>query len=128
MPELTQAELTANWETSSRAWKKGEISREKFMAEIAAMAKHIVKQAKGHESDTVPGDFADLATPCPRCGGAMKENYKKFSCTKCDFGFWKILAGRQLSVDEAETLIRDKKIEGLEGFRPSWPGSSPTCA
>ncbi len=117
VPELTQAEMTANWETQLARMEKGEISREKFMAEIADMAKHIVKQAKGHDSDTVPGDFADLSTPCPKCGGAVKENYKKFSCTKCDFGFWKILASRQLSVDEAETLIRDKKIEGLEGFR-----------
>jgi len=117
VPELTQAELTANWETQLSRMERGEISREKFMAEIADMAKHIVKQAKGHESDTVPGDFADLATPCPKCGSQMKENYKKFSCTKCDFGFWKILAGRQLSVDEAETLIRDRKVEGLEGFR-----------
>ncbi len=117
IPELTQAALTANWETQLARMEKGEISREKFMAEIAEMAKHIVRQAKGHESDTVPGEFADLTTPCPKCGGAMKENYKKFACTKCDFGFWKILAGRQLSVEEAETLIRDRKVEGLEGFR-----------
>ena len=117
IPELTQAALTANWETQLAHMEKGEISREKFMAEIAEMAKHIVRQAKGHESDTVPGEFADLTTPCPKCGGAMKENYKKFACTKCDFGFWKILAGRQLSVEEAETLIRDRKVEGLEGFR-----------
>jgi DNA topoisomerase III len=65
----------------------------------------------------VPGDFSDLKTPCPKCGSAMKENYKKFACTKCDFGFWKILASRQLSVEEAETLIRDKKVENLLGFR-----------
>ncbi len=117
VPELTQAELTANWETELARMERGEISREKFMAEIVEMAKHIVARAKGFESDTVPGDFSDLSTPCPKCGGAMKENYKKFACTKCDFGFWKILASRQLSVEEAETLIRDKKVEELQGFR-----------
>ena len=117
VPELTQAELTANWETQLALMEKGEVTRASFMAEIATMAKHIVTQAKGYESDTVPGDFADLKTPCPKCGSAMKENYKKFSCTKCDFGFWKILASRQLSVEEAETLIRDKKVENLQGFR-----------
>ena len=117
VPELTSAELTANWETQLSRMEKGEISREKFMGEITAMAKHIVAQAKGFESDTVPGDFADLKTPCPKCSSEMKENYKKFACTKCDFGFWKILASRQLSVEEAETLIRDKKVENLEGFR-----------
>ena len=117
VPELTQPELTANWETQLARMEKGEVTRESFMADIAAMAKNIVTRAKGFESDTVPGDFADLATPCPKCGSDMKENYKKFSCTKCDFGFWKILASRQLSVDEAETLIRDKKVENLQGFR-----------
>ncbi|TAG47061.1 MAG: DNA topoisomerase III [Betaproteobacteria bacterium] len=117
VPQLTSPELTANWETQLARMEKGQISREKFMAEIVDMAKHIVAQAKGFESDTVPGDFADLKTPCPKCGSQIKENYKKFSCTKCDFGFWKILASRQLSVEEAETLIRDKKVENLEGFR-----------
>ena len=117
VPELTQPELTANWETQLARMEKGEVTRESFMADIAAMAKNIVTRAKGFESDTVPGDFADLTTPCPKCGSEMKENYKKFSCTKCDFGFWKILASRQLSVEEAETLIRDKKVENLQGFR-----------
>ena len=117
VPELTQPELTANWETQLARMEKGEVTRESFMADIAAMAKNIVTRAKGFESDTVPGDFADLATPCPKCGSEMKENYKKFACTKCDFGFWKILASRQLSVEEAETLIRDKKVENLQGFR-----------
>ena len=117
VPELTQPELTANWETQLARMEKGEVTRESFMADIAAMAKNIVTRAKGFESDTVPGDFADLTTPCPKCGSEMKENYKKFSCTKCEFGFWKILASRQLSVEEAETLIRDKKVENLQGFR-----------
>lgn len=117
VPELTQPELTANWETQLARMEKGEVTRESFMADIATMAKNIVTRAKGFESDTVPGDFADLKTPCPKCGSEIKENYKKFSCTKCDFGFWKILASRQLSVEEAETLIRDKKVENLQGFR-----------
>ena len=115
--ELTSPELTAQWETELALMERGQTSRDEFMASIVEMAKRIVAQAKGHESDTVPGDFADLHAPCPKCGGQIKENYKRFACTRCDFGFWKILAGRQLSVDEAETLLRDGKIEGLEGFR-----------
>ena len=117
VPQLTQAELTANWETQLARMEKGEFSREKFMAEIVEMAKYIVTAAKGYESDTIPGDFSDLSVPCPKCQSPMKENYKKFACTKCDYGFWKILAGRQLSVEEAETLIRDRKVGPLEGFR-----------
>ncbi len=117
VPELTSPELTAQWETALARMERGEVSRAEFMAEIEQMARHIVAQAKGYESDTVPGDFADLQAPCPKCGGAIKENYKKFACTRCDFGFWKILAGRQLAVEEAEILLREGRIEGLEGFR-----------
>ena len=52
------------------------------------MAEHqIVMQAKGYESDTIPGDFATLSNPCPKCGiGEIHEKYKKFQCTNpaCD--------------------------------------------
>jgi len=47
----------------------GQLSREDFMREIADMTRHIVARAKSHESDTVPGDFATLKVPCPKCGG-----------------------------------------------------------
>jgi DNA topoisomerase-3 len=81
------------------------------------MTKHIVSQAKRHESDTIPGDFATLSARCPKCGGEVHENYKKFQCQSCDFGFWKIIAGRQLEVAEAETLLSEKGVGPLEGFR-----------
>ena len=36
-----------------------------FMDHIQAMTRDIVERAKRYESDTVPGDFVTLATPCP---------------------------------------------------------------
>ena len=30
----------------------------------------------------IPGDFGELKVPCPKCGGVIKENYKKFQCQK----------------------------------------------
>ena len=47
----------------------------------------------------------------------MHENYKKFQCQSCDFGFWKIMAGRQLELAEADALLRDRAVGPLEGFR-----------
>ena len=89
------------------------------MREIVKMTKNIVAQAKNYESDTIPGDFATLAAPCPKCGGEVHEKYKKFQCVSpsCDFGFWKILGGRQLEPAEAEALIREREVGPLEGFR-----------
>ena len=119
VPELFSPELTAEWEFRLAQMERGKLKRAAFMKDIVAMTRRIVAQAKNYESDTIPGDFATLKTPCPRCGGEVHEKYKKFQCVAaaCDFGFWKILGGRQLEPDEAETLLRDREIGPLEGFR-----------
>ena len=119
IPELVSPELTAEWEYQLAEMEHGRLSRTQFMREIVKMTKHIVAQAKNYESDTIPGDFATLAAPCPKCGGEVHEKYKKFQCINpsCDFGFWKILGGRQLEPAEAEALIRDREVGPLEGFR-----------
>ena len=44
------------------------------------MTQTIVKRAKEYDSDTIPGDYATLQTPCPHCGGQVKENYRRFAC------------------------------------------------
>ena len=65
----------------------------------------------------MPGNFVTLGTPCPKCGGVVKENYKKFACQSCDWSTWKIVAGRQFEIGEIETLLRDGRIGPLLGFR-----------
>jgi DNA topoisomerase-3 len=87
------------------------------MDEIAAMTRNLVERAKSHENDTVPGDYVTLDAPCPRCGGVVKENYKKFQCQKCEFSVWRILSGRQFEPIEIEELIVAGKIGPLQGFR-----------
>jgi DNA topoisomerase-3 len=115
--ELSSPELTGEWEYKLAQIEQGKLSRVKFMHEIADMVRRMVKHTKEHESDTVPGDFSTLSTPCPKCGGVVKENYKKFQCQKCDFSLWKILAGRQLEPAEVEELIVKGSVGPLQGFR-----------
>lgn len=130
--ELSKAELTGEWEYKLAQMEHGKLSREAFMREIAEMTEHIVKKAKEYDRDTVPGDYATLATPCPNCGGVVKENYRRYSCTgkpgqePCGFSFGKSPAGRTFEVAEAEALLRDKHIGPLEGFRSKagWPFTS----
>ncbi len=117
IPELFSPELTAEWEFKLAQMEHGKLRREQFMREIVRMTKHIVSQAGNYESDTIPGDFATLAARCPKCGGEVHENYKKFQCQNCDFGMWKIIAGRQLEIPEAETLLTTRAVGPLEGFR-----------
>ena len=130
--DLTKPELTGNWEYQLAEMEHGRLERSAFMAEIAAMAERIVKKAKEYDRDTIPGDYATLTTPCPNCGGVVKENYRRFTCTGqasavdgtgCGFSITKIPAGRAFETAEADTFLRDKKIGPLEGFRSKagWP-------
>ena len=114
---LTSPELTGEWEWKLARMERGEMSRTAFMTEISAMTQDIVERAKSYDSDTIPGDFGELTAPCPKCGGLIKETYKKFQCQTCDFSLWKIVAGRQFEPEEIETLLTDRQIGPLTGFR-----------
>ena len=117
IPELSSPELTGDWEFKLLSMARGQMRRSDFMQEIAKMTREIVAKAKRQESDTVPGDFGTLKVPCPKCGGEIHENYKKFQCQKCAFSLWKIMAGRQLEIPEAEELISKRQVGPLQGFR-----------
>ena len=115
--ELTQPELTGDWEWKLGRIEKGEFTREEFMREIAEMTRHMVERAKQYEADTIPGDFGVLIAPCPKCGGQIRETYKKFQCGGCDYALWKIVAGRQYEPAEIETLLTERQVGPLTGFR-----------
>ncbi len=138
--ELTKPELTGNWEHQLSQMEKGQLSREAFMAEIQAMTQRVVDKAKSYDRDTIPGDYATLSTPCPNCGGTIKENYRRFSCigantnsanpaetadsqSGCGFSISKIPAGRSFELPEVEQLLREHKVGPMEGFRSKagWP-------
>jgi DNA topoisomerase-3 len=115
--ELTQPALTGGWEFQLSQIEKGLIKRESFMQEIAQMTQRIVKRAKEFDSDTIPGDYITLSTPCPHCSGPVKENYRRFACEKCGFSMSKIPGGKALEYEEAEELLRNKSVGPLQGFR-----------
>jgi DNA topoisomerase-3 len=124
--DLTKPELTGDWEYRLLEMEHGRLSRSAFMKEVAAMAERIVRKAKEYDRDTIPGDYATLRTPCPNCGGVVKENYRRFACESCEFSITKIPGARSFEIAEVEAFLRDKKIGPLEGFRSKagWPFSA----
>ncbi len=115
--ELTAPELTGEWEHKLSQMERGKISRDEFMREIAQMTQIIVKRAKEYDNETIPGDYATLKAPCPNCGGVVKENYRRFACTKCEFSMSKTPGSRQFEVAEVEELLANRTIGPLQGFR-----------
>ena len=114
--ELTSPELTGEWEHRLKQIEQRQLDRDEFMREIAQMTQVIVKRAKEYERDTVPGDYATLATPCPKCGGVVKENYRRYACTQCDFSIGKHPGGRTFEVPEVEELLQKRELGPLSGF------------
>ncbi len=128
--ELSKAELTGEWEYKLAQMELGKLTRSSFMADIAAMTERMVKKAKEYDRDTIPGDYATLQAVCPNCGGVVKENYRRYTCTGktgaedgCGFSFGKTPAGRTFEVAEVEQFLRERKIGPLDGFRSKagWP-------
>ncbi|WP_368646509.1 DNA topoisomerase III [Castellaniella ginsengisoli] len=114
--ELTSPELTGEWEHQLKLIEQRQLDRESFMREIAQMTQVIVKRAKEYERDTVPGDYATLQVPCPKCGGVVKENYRRYACTACDFSIGKHPGGRTFEVPEVEELLTRRELGPLTGF------------
>ena len=116
---LTKPELTGEWEFKLKEIERRNFDRESFMNEIRSMTEKLVDTTKTFDGDTVPGDYGTLKTPCPKCGGLVRETYKRFHCEadRCEFSFWKTMGGRQFELPEADELVANGRIGPLDGFR-----------
>jgi DNA topoisomerase-3 len=118
VPELTSPELTGEWEFRLREIEHRKLTRDAFMRDIRELTNDIVGKAKHfHPDEHMPE--SEPFGKCPKCGSPILERFKSFTCTneECDFTIWKTIAGRLLTRDEFETLVRDKHVGPLNGFR-----------
>jgi DNA topoisomerase-3 len=118
VPELTSPELTGEWEFRLREIEHRKLTRDAFMRDIRNLTDEIVGKAKDFHPDDHMPDSEPFGT-CPKCGSPIIERFKSFTCSneECDFTIWKTIAGRLLSREEFETLVRDKHVGPLSGFR-----------
>lgn len=113
--ELHSPELTGHWEYKLKQMESGELGRNEFMDHIVEQTRDMVDRIKHGE---IPEEvFSTLESPCPKCGAAMQENYKKFQCKKCDYSLWKVVAGRVFESEEIDELLTRRVVGPLTGFR-----------
>ena len=113
--EITSPELTGDWEYKLKQMEGGKLPREEFMDHIEQVTRDLVERIrKGEIPDEV---YAIVEAPCPKCGGVVQENYRKFQCQKCEFSLYKVSAGREWSPEEVAELITKRFIGPLTGFR-----------
>ena len=113
--ELVSPELTGDWEYKLKQMEQGKLARDEFMGHITGITREFVDRIRnGDIPDTA---FATVEAPCPKCGGTVQENYRKFQCQKCDFSLWKVVSGREWAPEEIAALIREGKVGPITGFR-----------
>ena len=113
--EITSPELTGDWEFKLKQMELGKLKRDEFMEHIESVTRDLVARIKNGEiPDTA---FATVDVPCPKCGGVIQENYRKFQCQACDFNLWKVISGREWAPEEIAELVRSRTIGPLTGFR-----------
>ena len=113
--EIRSPELTGEWEYKLKQMESGKLARDEFMNHIIGTTQEMVARIKDGE---IPEEaFATIDAPCPKCGGVIQENYKKFQCKSCDFSLWKVVAGRQYESEEVEELLTKRTVGPLQGFR-----------
>jgi DNA topoisomerase III len=113
--EITSPELTGDWEYKLKQMEQGRLPRGEFMEHIEQVTRDLVERIRG--GDIPDTAFATVPAPCPKCGSAVQENYRKFQCQSCDFSLWKVVSGREWSPEEVAELITARFIGPLAGFR-----------
>ena len=113
--ELASPELTGEWEHKLKLIELGKMTRDEFMEQIWELVRKIVAIIKTGEIPDVV--YATVPAPCPKCGGTVQENYRKFQCQKCDFSLWKVTSGREWSPEEVAELVTKRYVGPLTGFR-----------
>ena len=113
--EISSPELTGTWEFKLKQMEQGKLRRAEFMDHIVDTTRDLVARIK--RAGKLDEPISTLKAKCPKCGSKVVENYKKFACTKCDFAMWKVIAGRRIEAEEAETLLTTRSIGPLQGFR-----------
>jgi len=113
--EITSPELTGDWEFKLKQMESGQLRREEFMEHIESVTRDMVTRIR--DGDIPDTAFAVLDVPCPKCGAQVQENYRKFQCQQCDFSLWKVLSGREWVPEEMSTLIRERSVGPITGFR-----------
>jgi len=113
--EITSPELTGDWEYQLKLMETGKLQRNVFMDHIEQVTRDLVERIK--KGDIPDEAYATVEAPCPKCGGVIQENYRKFQCQNCDFSLWVVLSGREWAPEEIAELITRRFVGPLSGFR-----------
>jgi len=133
---VKSAELTGQWEKKLREIEKGNYDPLEFMNELKQMVSDIVytvrrepsiqiisaaDDAKDNKTNHDKNTGESSSIPCPRCAeGVMIKGQQAWGCSRFKEGCKTIIPfiylGKQLTVNQIETLLKKGKTQLIKGF------------
>jgi len=111
---ISNVEMTGQWEYKLKQIEAGEQTPIIFKAEIERYTKEIVAQIK-----TMKVERTDLEQ-CPKCKEkSLLDKSKLLSCTanNCDFILWKTIAKKKLTESQIKQLLTKGLTKKIKGFK-----------
>lgn len=112
---LTSPSLTGEWEHRLHQIEEGELSREEFMKGIEDQTKAVIESVKNFGDDEDSSTEIDVVSPTDN--EKMMENFRSYKSKDGVVTIYKVIGNRKLTLEELDTLLKEKKIGPLEGFR-----------
>lgn len=109
---LSSPAMTGEWEYKLRKMESGEFARTTFMQEISTLTEAIVDKVKQF---TETGVTTSMISPTD--GQPLLEMIKDYKSQDGKFKINKIIGGRKISEEEVVTLLKDKRVGPLSGFK-----------
>lgn len=112
---FTQPALTGEWEFKLRQLETGDLQRSAFMDGITDMTRGIVDRIKTFEEDEEAAPETSIVSPTDE--KPMKDLLRTYKSQDGELTIYKTISGRKLSEEEVQTLINERSLGPLDGFR-----------
>lgn len=112
---LTSPALTGEWEFRLKQIEAKSLTRETFMQDIRAVASDLVERAKTYsEAD---GESRETKIISPTDGLPLVETVRAYRSQDGAMVIYKTIGNRMLAEEEIATLVTERQIGPLDGFR-----------
>lgn len=119
--QLKSVELTAAWEDGLRQMEEGKQDAVAWIDGIKEYTRELVDLARNQEASVGVAVEKNALGQCPVCKRDVVETTKSYGCTGykdgCKFAIWKEIAGKKITLKQAEDLLAKGKTGVLKGFK-----------
>ncbi len=112
---LADPVLTGEWEYKLRQMENGKFARETFMHDIEDLTKRIIQKVREYDESSASLMESKIISPID--GSPLLESFRNYRSFDGTITIPKTLCERKFSSEEVITLLSDKRVGPLDGFR-----------